>query len=142
MASGTGKPRSLVKLVRGPSPGFEGNYDLACSNDFERHVRRRLLSARNLSEYVRVKGEIAEATINTVLSFTGCQELVNHPTSKAVRGRASDLKGPDSLRIIPSTGHLAYFEFKWWNNPSKALWDSECRFRGIAVTCLSTTDSQ
>ncbi len=113
-----------VRLVSGPLREFEGNYALTCSDEFERYVRSKLLSVRNLSEYVRRKGEIAEAMINRVLSSAGCPELINHPTSKATGGRASDLKGPDSLRVVPPTGSLAYFEFKWWKNTSKALWDS------------------
>jgi hypothetical protein len=116
-----------IRLISRPE-AFQGDFVVEFPSRLEKDVRDRLRNVSGRGEHTTAKGELAEALVNLILSKVGCPEIANHPRGKTNGYRASERKGPDSLRWVPGVGK-AYFEIKWWSQFNMAVWDGRKMIR-------------
>ncbi len=118
---------------------FEGRYVIRLNSRFMVHMIAKLVR-HGACRYEKVRGDIGEEIIDSILSQIGVPQLIGHPLDPG-RDYDSSRKGPDSLRKVPIV-QLGYFEFKWWKEAEKASYEAQVqasrfprgkRFRGQRI---------
>jgi hypothetical protein len=99
------------------SRGIEGRalrFDLKADEATVECVMNALDSARNVDEFRKLKGDIAEELVKKVGPSIGLIVRADHPFNNDPLKTSSERTGPDLLASLGEHGDLSYVEVKWW----------------------------
>jgi hypothetical protein len=99
------------------SRSIEGNtlrFGLKADEEAVEHVMNDLDSARNIDEFRKLKGDIAEELVKKVAPSLGLIVRADHPFNDDPLKTGSERTGPDLLASLGAHGDLSYVEVKWW----------------------------
>jgi hypothetical protein len=116
-----GKHAILEHVEMFDHPGrVEGTYQFAIDKTAQSEIARLLAEAgeRRSNEYGKMKAEISERLVPSVLELTGWERVMWHPFSE-IRIEGAGGHGTDWLLRTPD-GKLALVEIKWWADAESA----------------------
>jgi hypothetical protein len=96
-------------------------------------TRRRLNSPTSDQEYRKVRGDVSEETVESLLQHMRIELLYDHPWSEKSADCGSMREGRDVMVRRMDTGQAFYLETKWWEDIVRALGEGTSQARTYAV---------
>jgi hypothetical protein len=121
-----------ICVVSRPSV-LEGLYTLEVAESVREEARRRINSTRDDQQYRKVRGDIFEEMVQSLLGEMRMELLYDHPWSMKNARCGSMREGPDLMVKVRGTGEAFYMESKWWEDVVNAFAEGAKQARDYAL---------